>query len=184
MMGMYDYNDRSFAQKCRNFCRQARFMEDYEDDAPWGGDIIHYFPTYHDLTVRQLRGYFTWRTHVRRGQFLPIAASLAYLYLYELLNGVGAASPEETLEKMREFEEGFLDSGIGDQSMRGNLRRWMLEFAVIRDIPPETARRYAPPAVMERDTHLAALKDPEKHTEEEIFAALCAFEGKRLEQSR
>ena len=116
-------------------------MEDYEDDAPWNGEFQHYFPTYHDLNIRQLRGYFTWRTHVRKGNFQPTSASIAYIYIYELLNGIGTKSPEDTLQKMLAFEAGFLDSGVGDQRMRGNLRRWMLEYAVLYHIPPDQARQ-------------------------------------------
>ena len=65
-------------------------MEDYEDDAPWSGEYRRYFTTYHDLNLNQLRGYFAWRTLVRRGVFRRITTSLACMYLYELLNGIGA----------------------------------------------------------------------------------------------
>lgn len=183
MQRLYDYGNGSFAQKCKNFYRQGKFMEDYEDDAPWTGDYRHYFPTYHDLNIRQLRGYFTWRTRLRKGDFAPVSTSLAYLYVYELLNGIGASSPEDALEKMREFEVGFLDSGIGDPGMRKNLRRWMLEYAVVHHVSPELARRYADPAVLKKDAALAVLRDPDGFSGEEIFSALCTFAGKKLEQS-
>ena len=183
MMKLYEHGDGSYLHKCRNFVRQGRFMEDYEDDAPWTGDVRKYFPTYHDFDVRQLRGYFTWRTGVRKGEYSPIAASLAYLYLYELLCGIGSNSPEDSLEKMRAFETGFLDSGIGDPAMRKNLRRWMLEYAVLHDLPAETARTFADPAMLEKDTALARLRTPENVSDEEVFSALCVLGGKRLAQS-
>ena len=183
MMKLYEHGDGSYLHKCRNFVRQGRFMEDYEDDAPFTGDVRKYFPTYHDFDVRQLRGYFTWRTGVRKGEYSPIAASLAYLYLYELLCGIGCSSPEDSLEKMRAFETGFLDSGIGDSSMRKNLRRWMLEYAVLHDLPAETARTFADPAMLEKDTALAQLRAPEDVSDEEVFSALCVFGGNRLAQS-
>ena len=183
MMKLYEHGDGSYLHKCRNFVRQGRFMEDYEDDAPWTGDIRKYFPTYHDFDVPQLRGYFTWRTGARKGEYSPIAASLAYLYLYELLCGIGSSSPEDSLEKMRAFETGFLDSGIGDPSMRKNLRRWMLEYAVLHDLPTETARTFADPAMLEKDTALAQLRTPENVSDEEVFSALCVLGGNRLAQS-
>ncbi len=183
MMKLYEHGDGSYLHKCRNFVRQGRFMEDYEDDAPWTGDVRKYFPTYHDFDVRQLRGYFTWRTSVRKGEYSPIEASLAYLYLYELLCGIGCSSPEDSLEKMRAFETGFLDSGIGDPSMRKNLRRWMLEYAVLHDLPAETARTFADPAMLEKDTALARLRTLEDVSDEEVFSALCVFGGNRLAQS-
>ena len=183
MMRLHEDRDDSLAQKCKNFCRQGKFMEDYEDDAPWNGAFLRYFPTYHDLNLPQLRGYFTWRTHVRKGDFPPIATSLAYIYIYELLNGIGTTSPEDTLEKLRAFEVGFLDSGVGDQRMRGNLRRWMLEYAVLHDVPPEIARQYADSAMIQRDDALAVLREPKAAGEEAIFTALCVLGGNKLEQS-
>jgi len=183
MMRLYEYQGESLEAKSRNFYRQGRFMEDYEDDASWTGEYRRYFTTYHDLHLPQLRGYFTWRTALRKGQFRPIASSLAYMYIYELLCGIGTSSPEDSLRKMREFEKGFLDSGIGDTFMRRNLHRWMLDYAVIHNVPVETARLYELPAIAERDLQLAVLKAPKDHSDEEIFAALCAFGGKKLPQS-
>ena len=184
MKKLYGYRNGSFAEKCRNFYRQGKFMEDYEDDAPWDGAYRHYFPTYHDLDIRQLRGYFTWRTRVRKGEFSDIAVSLAYLYLYELLNGIGTSSPEDGLKKMQEFEAGFLDSGMGDPTMRRNLHRWMLEYAVVHNVLPEVASNYIDSAILEKDQALAILRNPKESTDKELFSALCTFAGKKLEQSQ
>lgn len=183
MQKLYEYRNNSFAQKCKNFYRQGKFMEDYEDNAPWSGEFRHYFPTYHDLNVRQLRGYFTWRTRARKGDFSPLAASLVYLYIYELLNGIGADGPEDSIKKLREFEIGFLDAGLGNPGMRRNLHRWMLGFSIVHNFPPEQARAYADPSVLERDALLAILQNTEESSDEEIFSALCSFGAKKLEQS-
>lgn len=67
MMRLYEYQGESLEAKSRNFYRQGRFMEDYEDDASWTGEYRRYFTTYHDLHLPQLRGYFTWRTTLRKG---------------------------------------------------------------------------------------------------------------------
>ena len=183
MLRLYEFRSGTFADRCRNFYRQGKFMEDYEDNVPWNGTLLRYFPTYHNLNIRQLRGYFTWRTQVRKGVFTPIATSLAYLYLYELLNGIGTSSPEDALEQMRKFEVGFLDSGIGEEDMRDNLQRWRLAYAVLHQVPPALARQYASPALVERDEALAVLRSPSEYTDEEIFSALCSIAGKKLEQS-
>ena len=179
MRRLYVYGDGSFRQECKNFYTQGRFMEDYEDDQPWSGSFERYFPTYHDLRTEQLRGYFTWRAAVRRGDYGPAPTSLAYIYLYELLNGIGADGVEDSLEKLQAFERGFLDAGHGDAGMRRNLRRWMLELAVVGGLPPETARRFAEPETLRFDDALAALRRPKEHEDGEIFDALRFFAGSR-----
>ena len=183
MRKLYSYGDGSFRQKCKNFYYQGRFMADYEDDVPWQGDFRRYYPTYHDLTPAQLRGYFTWRTAVRRGEFRPVPTSLAYIYIYELLNGIGTSGPEDSLEKLRAFQRGYTDTVAGDASMEKNLSRWMLEMGVLSALPPETVRQYAPEDLLRQDEALAVLKKPESHTDPEIFSALCTLGGDKLRAS-
>ena len=78
----------------RLFVEQARLMEGYEDDFPYQGTFKSYYPTYEAMDDRQLRGYFTWRARVRRGEVKQTSTSFAYVYLYELINGVGAEPGE------------------------------------------------------------------------------------------
>ena len=183
MIGLYEYGDGSFAQKCRNFYRQGKFMEDYEDGFVGNVFCRQFYPTYHDLNIQQLRCYFSWRTALRQGEFRPVFLSFAYIYLYELLCGIGARSPQESLAKMREFDAGFLDAGLGDAGMRKNLRRWMFEFALLHDLPVETARQYADPALAENDLCLAVLKNSQAHSDDEVFSALCRVADKKFPQS-
>ena len=183
MMQRYDYGSSSFENKCRNFVRQGKFMEDYEDDAPWNSEVKRYFATYHDLNLNQLRGYFAWRTRVRRGEFHPITTSLAYMYIYELLNMIGVNTPEEAIRKMREFEKGFLDSGVGDRSMRENLHRWIMEFAVLSGSPKEEVLPLIDSDLIERDRQLMVLRKPQDHSDEEVFGALNALTGGKTEKS-
>ena len=183
MMKLYEYGSSTVEHKCRNFYRQGKFMEDYEDDAPWGGEYRRYFTTYHDLNLNQLRGYFAWRTLVRRGVFRRITTSLAYMYLYELLNGIGASSPEESLSRMKEFEAGYLDSGIGDPSMRENLRRWRMEYAVLHGSSTGEVLPFIDPELIERDRKLQVLRSPQEYTDEEVYGALSALSGGKTEKS-
>ncbi|MBQ7502316.1 TerB N-terminal domain-containing protein [bacterium] len=179
MPGLFSSRMGQPAGRAEAFYRQAKFMEDYEDDVPWSGEFFSYFPTYRELRLKQLRGYFSWRARLRKGDYQPISTSAAYIYVYELLNGIGADSPEDALRKLREFERGYLDSGIGEAGMRANLRRWMLELAVVSDIEPEKARQYADPELLETNRALAVLKEPENHSDAEVFEALCGFAGKK-----
>ena len=184
MRRLYEYGRESYESKAKNFYRQAVFMADYEDDAPWTGHFTCYFPTYHDLNTKQLRGYFSWRTRVRQGDYQPIETSAAYIYIYELLNGIGTSSPEDVLDKLKAFEHGFIDNaGAGDNTMRANLRRWMLEYAVLHDLPPALAREAAGRDLVERDQALAVLQKPDRYSDAEVFKGLHHFAGKRLENT-
>ena len=183
MLSLYEYGHSSFESKCRNFCRQGRFMADYEDDAPWNGEWSRFVPVYHDMNLPQLRGYFTWRGRLRRGERQHAPTGFAYVYLYELLNGIGADSPEDALAKMREFETGYLDTGLVEPGVRSYLRRWMLGFAVLHALPAEIALSCADPAMAEKDRALAALKNPAAHTDEAVFAALCLLSDQDVGKS-
>lgn len=183
MIRLYEYKDSSFRAKCWNFYRQGKFMEHYTDDAPWNGEFQHYFPTYHDLNVPQLRGYFTWRTHARRGDWQSISTSLAYIYIYELLNGIGADSVTDSLAKMQAFEAGFLNAGYGDEGLRKNLHRWMLELAIVHMLPAETVLPLIPISLIENDEKLNILHAPENRTDEEVFQAMNHFMNRDLRES-
>ena len=184
MKHLYEYGSGSMEARAANFLRQGRFMADFQDEAGWADmAYVSRFPTYHDLTTRQLRGYFAWRTHVRQGDYQPVAASAVYIYLYELLNLIGADSPEDALRKLKAFETGYLDAGYGDAPMRSSLRRWMTDLAVVHALGDEVVRRYADPALLQRDHALAVLRSPFDRADGEVFSALCFFDGKRLAQS-
>ena len=183
MKRMFEFGRESVQARARNFSRQAEFMQDYEDDFPWTGQFFGYFPTYQDMTTKQLRGYFTWRTQLRLGNIQPIPISAAYIYVFELLNGVGADSPEDAFRKMQDFEEKFLDSGIGDDRIRPNLKRWMMEFGVLKNLPPDLVSRVADPEQVERDTAISVLRTPGIHSADEVFDALISLGGRKIEAS-
>lgn len=143
---------------------------------------------YRDLTNRQLHEYFAWREQAREGSYQPTGAKAAYLYIYELLNNVGVSSPEDCIEKLIDFKQSFLEAGLlgaglEAEAMERKLRRWMLEYSVVHDLPPETARQTADPEMMKRDAAISALDDPDSHTDEEVFSALLRFEAGRMEKS-
>ncbi len=183
MVKLYEFGDGSFARKCRNFYVQGKFMEDYEDDAPWKGTILRYFTTYRDLNVEQLRGYFTWRTKIRKGVFEPITTSLAYIYVYELLNGIGAKSTEDSILKLLDFEKNYIDSGIGDPGMKRNIDKWIRELAVVGMADPEFTKQYLSREMLLRDDAINVLRNPDNFGNEEIFNALCVFGGAKINNS-
>lgn len=181
MMQLYEYGDGSFEQQKKNFIRQGEFMKDFEDSYDgWSGKCTYFSPAYHDLTLSQLRKYFTWRTAVRKGDFTFIEAPFVYLYLSELLCGIGVETPEETLKKMADFESGFVNSGFADTLLKMHLKNWMFEYAVIHGMQPETVMQHADPQILAHDTYMTILKNPASKNDNEIFLALSFFAEKDL----
>lgn len=183
MRRMYRYTGDALKDLVENFYRQGSFMADYEDEAPVQGTEKQYFTTYHDLNIPQLRWYFTWRKYVRRGQFRPVGASYAYMYIYELLCGIGTVSAQEVIDKLKDFKNGYFDCGIADMRMKRNLERWMYEYCILHGFPKEETCEFADPEVLERDNALSTLKNPKEHTDEEIFSAIIYFSDKKLLKS-
>ena len=185
MKNLYQYGNGSFKQICKNFYVQGKFMENYEDNVSWKGEIsTYYWSTYHNLSLAQLRGYFTWRTELRKGNYQKHCETFVSMYLYELLNGIGTKSVEDSLRKMEEFETGYIDSGFGDKYLRDMLHRWMLEFAVLKGLAPDITRKYADSDMLEKDAAVEILHYPEKFNAQEVFNALCVFGGKKTAESK
>lgn len=137
----------------RLFVEQARLMEDYEDDCPYAGSFQTHFPTYDVMDNAQLRGYFTWRANVRRGTVERTCTSFAYVYVYELLNGVGVEPGEPGFRAIESFWRSFREF---DPTMDRYVRHWLVDYAVYHGLDPELARPYAGSVHNEAVAYLAA----------------------------
>ncbi len=108
------------------FCRQARFMADYEDDLPWEGFCELYYPSYESMTDRQLRGYFTWRSWVRAGRLEQAPRGFVRVYCFELLNLIGVASPQEAYTTLQQLQQSYGQ----DASTYYQIRAWLHDFVI------------------------------------------------------
>lgn len=101
-------NDSTFyADPSKTFYHQAIFMKDFEDYYEAQEPFSAYYPSYHQMSHNQLRTYFTWRTQVRKGNVTDTSLSYAFLYIYELLNGIGVTDPEDGLNRLVSFWQIF-----------------------------------------------------------------------------
>ena len=169
---------------CEDFLSAARAMEDYEDDCPFAGTVPLYQPEYRDLTPNELRGYFTWRAALRRGEFSPHCDAFVYLYLSELMLGVGAANAAEALNCMDAFASAYFSAGYGSEALQRNFKNWRFEYAVLNRVDAARVRAYENPALRHWDEALTVLREPEKQRDEAVFAALAEFGGKKLTEAR
>ena len=184
----------------RLFVEQARLMEGYEDDCPYGGTFQSYFPTYDAMDNHQLRGYFTWRTNVRRGSVERTSTSFAYVYLYELLNGIGTEPGVPAFRAIESFWQSYREFG---PAMDRYARTWLVDYAVYHGLDPALAQPYASThhnravARLERAESLALSRPAQRGlrrepsafganpaAEEELLAALDALSTYRPLESR
>ena len=151
------------------FWRQGTFMADWEDDCPYNGLFKSYFPTYNAMSDRQLRGYFTWRTAARNGDIQETSLSFAYVYLYELINGIGAANPLDGFRSIEAFWQVYRTFA---PELDRYVNVWLQDYAVYHGLDPELLAPYRTVAF---DRALIALR----HADEAMTGAALAAANRR-----
>lgn len=163
------------------FCQQGAFMADFEEDFEYRGSFTHFYPTYQVMTAQQLRGYFSWRTRVRRGQVEQAPLAFAFVYVYELLNQIGVASPEDGFARLQTFWTAYhpLDAHLDPY-----LKKWLRDYVVYYGLDRALLSDAANAADAAYESALQALRQPEAQTPEALFEALAALSTYHLETGR
>lgn len=121
----------------RAFYNEAKLMADYADHAP----IVPfhcYFPTYHSMTVAQLRSYFTVRHLLRQGKYPDVPLSYLFVYVYELLMKIGCDNAEEAYELLQELRANYTT----EPSLSRYLRLWSRDFVVYNNLTGHIAEQF------------------------------------------
>lgn len=159
------------------FCKQGKFMEDFCDSFERPVSCTRYFPTYRDLTLPQLRTYFSWRTSIRRGEIKETSLSYAFLYIYELLNLIGVKNAEEGFLKLKDFCEKY--SAL-DTRIKPYADLWLADFAAYYALPYNLAQSLSG---LKNDNALLSLMNYKNETAESVLAAFDCFSSYRLQNS-
>jgi len=166
-------SDRPFARNDSElFYKQAKFMEDYTDNYDGGAKFFMYFPYYQHMGYEQLRTYFTWRAKVRRGEVLPTATSYAFLYVYELLSGIGADSPADGLNKLMVIWDEFLKYG---PALENYMPRWIKDYHIYYELPHSFAD-FIKTRGMEKYYSLTLLFDSETGNNLELWNSVSGYD--------
>ena len=160
------------------FYEQGKFMEDFEDDFNYQGEFARYFPTYQSMNDRQLRGYFSWRTRVRRGFVEKTSLSFAFVYIYELLNQIGVGSPIDGFYTLRKFWSAY---GEIDARINPYLRLWMKDYVVYNDLDRDLFENFADTNF---DRAVLTLLNHRSCDADAVFEALNSLSNYNLENSR
>lgn len=167
-----------FDADAKLFSEQAKFMEDFEDHFEYHGEFSRYYPTYQVMNDIQLRGYFSWRTDVRRGAVEKTSLSFAFVYIYELLNGIGVTSQEEGFHALREFWAAYR---VHDARVDMYMKLWLKDYVIYYGLDRGLLKSFMD---SQFDENLLTLLKPETHDRSEVFTALNIHSSYNLENSR
>jgi hypothetical protein len=114
------------------FYKQARFMEDFTDDYENDAKFNMYYPYYQNMGYDYLRTYFTWRTKARQGDIRQTSLSYIFLYIYELLSGIGVENPVDGLTKLLAIWKTFSKES---RAIDKYLPKWLKDYHVFYELP-------------------------------------------------
>ena len=160
------------------FIKQGKLLAAYEDDYVYDRRVTHYFPTYQSLTDPELRGYFSWRTKLRRGNLQETSLSYAFLYIYELLNQIGVADPMDGYRKLTEFRDAY---GALDDGILPYLNLWLMDYVVYYNLD---AGLLADDPQVRFNRGIAVLDSIQSRGDEEVIRAVKQLSPKWLERSK
>ncbi len=159
------------------FYSQGKFMEYYEDNFVYNEEFTKYYPCYRDLSVEQLRGYFTWRKYVRNNMIQRAPLPFVYIYIYELLNCIGFESPEECFIVLKNFCKEYLKY---DNSVKKYTENWLIDFIVYYELSPELIQDVHD---IMYDTSLLTLMHWDQHNDNEVFQAISDLSSYQIKES-
>lgn len=157
---------RMYQNRRSLFLNQAKLLEFYKDDYEGGYISRCYYPTYDLLNNQELRSYFAWRTKVRNGDIQPSCSSFAYLYLYELINGIGTGTPVEGLHKMDDFAAAYKEYESSLMNYYANWRKSYIIYYNLSDSFLEGEEREG------EESHMAVLDSAQEQTDDAVAAAV------------
>lgn len=157
---------RMYQNRRSLFLNQAKLLEFYKDDYEGGYISRCYYPTYDLLSNRELRSYFAWRTKVRNGDIQPSCSSFAYLYLYELINGIGTGTPVEGLHKMDDFAAAYKEYESSLMNYYANWRKSYIIYYNLSDSFLGGEEREG------EEAHMAVLDSAQEQTDDAVAAAV------------
>lgn len=113
------------------FYLQGTFMDDYVDNYDINVPCNKNNPVYNNLTIYQLRSYFSWRTLIRNKLYKQTEQSYVFLYIYELLNKIGVKNEIDGLNKIIDLWQNYR---VFDNSFDKYLSNWVKDYYIINRI--------------------------------------------------
>lgn len=160
------------------FVKQAKLLVNYEDDCPYEKEIVRYFPTYQSFTDLELRGYFTWRTLLRKGDVRRTSLSFAFLYIYELLNQIGVSDPMDGYRRLVNFQQIY---GQIDEKILSYLKQWLTDYVIYYNLSPDLLQETQQARF---DRSVSVLEQIHTYEPDDVVSAVKVLSPKWLERSK
>ncbi len=157
------------------FLRQAKLMENYEDEYEYDGKLLVFEPSYSELSGEQLRGYFTWRKYARKGEIRPAHMTFIRLYASELINNIGVSGPAEAHEQLVRLRDNW-----ERPSTQETINSWIRDHVVYYGLPPELLD--SDPEI-QGDKAMETLMNCSQSSDSDLFTALAALSSYKLASS-
>ncbi len=170
----------SHLPRSKAFVHQARAMEKYEPEGFVPARFHAFYPVYADMNVGQLNAYFTWRTRIRAGRYIHTSVSSAFVYIYELLNGIGADSALEIYRRLTDFQKNY---AVTEPAIEFYLPRWIKDYVIAHHLTGEPVSEQFSRQIA-ADTDLDRLAHPDAYTDTQVTSALLEISGYRPKESQ
>jgi len=167
-------SERPFARSDSElFYRQARFMEDFTDNYEGNAKFNMYFPYYQNMGYDYLRTYFTWRTNVRNGEVQQTSLSYIFLYIYELLSGIGTSDPADGLDKLLTV---WKELSNENPAIEKYLPMWLKDYHVFYELP-HSFSDFIEEHYMQRHYSLTLLFDEKVENKLELWNSISGYDA-------
>ena len=139
--------DLRYAPAARVFYEQARALADFDGTGDPTVPFKSYFPTYQAMNDRQLSSYLAWRAQARKGVIAASTASYAFVYIYELLMGVGTQEGLPALAALTSFWVAWKKQAATDVGLLDfYLHIWLRDYIVYHGLDRSLLERVSGPA--------------------------------------
>ncbi|WP_054954787.1 TerB N-terminal domain-containing protein [Paenibacillus dakarensis] len=99
-----------------------------------------YWPTYEQMTSGQYKWYFYWREEVRCGRYPDSDLSYLFVYMYELINGIGWSNPAQGYQLLSSVWKAYRERY---PKLDGYAREWLYDFSLIHGLDMPVTEAYS-----------------------------------------
>jgi hypothetical protein len=109
------------------FVREAGDLVDRVEEPCNPAYFLHYLPHYRLMGYDQQHWYFYWRSQVRAQNYLQTGDTYLFLHVFELINGVGAESPQDGFDQLLRLWRVYQ---LSSNAVRVQLWTWIEDYAL------------------------------------------------------